>query len=67
MLNFIASNNDGGVREYDMEKYQIINYFRFPWAVNVSLLKSFPSLRSGFEFISYISTNVFTLILLSEY
>lgn len=34
VLNFMASNNDCGVREYDMEKYQLINYFRFPWPVN---------------------------------
>jgi hypothetical protein len=36
--HFMASNNDCGVREYDMEKFQLLNHFRFPWPVNVSLL-----------------------------
>ncbi|KAL9237865.1 hypothetical protein vseg_012362 [Gypsophila vaccaria] len=31
---FMASNNDGGIREYDMEKYQLLRHFRFPWPVN---------------------------------
>nr|XP_016494551.1 PREDICTED: uncharacterized WD repeat-containing protein C2A9.03-like [Nicotiana tabacum]XP_016494552.1 PREDICTED: uncharacterized WD repeat-containing protein C2A9.03-like [Nicotiana tabacum]XP_016494553.1 PREDICTED: uncharacterized WD repeat-containing protein C2A9.03-like [Nicotiana tabacum]XP_016494554.1 PREDICTED: uncharacterized WD repeat-containing protein C2A9.03-like [Nicotiana tabacum] len=31
---FMASNNDCGVREYDMEKFQQMNHFRFPWPVN---------------------------------
>ena len=34
----MASNNDCGIREYDMEKFQLMNHFRFPWPVNVSLL-----------------------------
>lgn len=33
-VHFIASNNDGGVREFDMEKFQLCNHFRFPWPVN---------------------------------
>ncbi|KAJ8539757.1 hypothetical protein K7X08_014009 [Anisodus acutangulus] len=33
-LHFMAANNDCGVREYDMEKFQLMNYFRFPWPVN---------------------------------
>lgn len=32
----MASNNDCGIREYDMEKFQLLNHFRFPWPVNVS-------------------------------
>lgn len=32
----MASNNDCGIREYDMEKFQFMNHFRFPWPVNVS-------------------------------
>jgi hypothetical protein len=36
-VHFLASNNDCGVRDFDMEKFQICNNFRFPWAVNVSL------------------------------
>lgn len=34
----MASNNDCGVREYDMEGFQLVNHFRFPWPVNVSFL-----------------------------
>ncbi|CAH9108822.1 unnamed protein product [Cuscuta europaea] len=33
-LHFMASNNDGGVREYDMERFQEMKHFRFPWPVN---------------------------------
>ncbi|XP_009615119.1 putative WD repeat-containing protein C2A9.03 [Nicotiana tabacum] len=33
-LQFMAANNDSGVREYDMEKFQLMNHFRFPWPVN---------------------------------
>ncbi|KAG2553213.1 hypothetical protein PVAP13_9KG516200 [Panicum virgatum] len=33
-LHFIASNNDSGVREYDMERYQQYKHFRFDWPVN---------------------------------
>ncbi|KDP37891.1 hypothetical protein JCGZ_05773 [Jatropha curcas] len=33
-IHFIASNNDCGVREYDMEKFQLLNHFRFSWPVN---------------------------------
>jgi hypothetical protein len=31
----MASNNDCGVRDFDMEKFQICNNFRFAWPVNV--------------------------------
>nr|CAB3501358.1 unnamed protein product [Digitaria exilis] len=37
-LHFIASNNDCGVREYDMERYQQYKHFRFDWPVNVSTI-----------------------------
>ncbi|BBG93490.1 hypothetical protein Prudu_001518 [Prunus dulcis] len=33
-MHFMASNNDCGIREYDMEKFQLLNHFRFPWPVN---------------------------------
>ncbi|XP_062195378.1 uncharacterized WD repeat-containing protein C2A9.03-like [Phragmites australis] len=33
-VHFLASNNDCGVRDFDMEKFQICNHFRFAWAVN---------------------------------
>ncbi|XP_059444413.1 uncharacterized WD repeat-containing protein C2A9.03-like [Corylus avellana] len=32
--HFMASNNDCGVREFDMEKFQLTKHFRFPWPVN---------------------------------
>uniref|UniRef100_A0A2P2LD51 WD-40 repeat family protein n=3 Tax=Rhizophora mucronata TaxID=61149 RepID=A0A2P2LD51_RHIMU len=32
--HFTASNNDGGVRDFDMEKFQLTKNFRFPWPVN---------------------------------
>ncbi|KAF8402249.1 hypothetical protein HHK36_013201 [Tetracentron sinense] len=30
-IHFMASYNDGGVREYDMERFQLLNHFHFPW------------------------------------
>ncbi|GAB4851839.1 hypothetical protein Ancab_031238 [Ancistrocladus abbreviatus] len=33
-IHFMASNNDSGLREYEMEKFQLLNHFRFPWPVN---------------------------------
>ncbi|KAL3329478.1 hypothetical protein AABB24_036524 [Solanum stoloniferum] len=38
---FMAANNDCGVRVYDMEKFQQMNHFRFPWPVNVSFFTFF--------------------------
>lgn len=35
-VHFTASNNDCGVRDFDMGKYQLSKHFRFPWPVNVS-------------------------------
>ncbi|KAF6176442.1 hypothetical protein GIB67_010079 [Kingdonia uniflora] len=32
--HFMASNNDCSLREFDVEKFQISNHFRFPWPVN---------------------------------
>lgn len=32
--HFTAANNDCGVREYDAEKFQLCQTFRFPWPVN---------------------------------
>ncbi|KAG0459907.1 hypothetical protein HPP92_023035 [Vanilla planifolia] len=31
---FMASNNDSSLREYDAERFQLLNHFRFPWPVN---------------------------------
>ncbi|KAK4776440.1 hypothetical protein SAY86_005128 [Trapa natans] len=33
-MRFMASNNDCSLQEYDMERYQLLNHHRFPWAVN---------------------------------
>ncbi|KAL8204660.1 hypothetical protein R6Q57_010283 [Mikania cordata] len=33
-MHFMASNNDCGVREYDMDGFQLVNHFCFPWPVN---------------------------------
>ncbi|KAG2682742.1 hypothetical protein I3843_11G204900 [Carya illinoinensis] len=33
-IHFTASNNDCGVRDFDMEKFQLSKHFRFPWPVN---------------------------------
>lgn len=31
---FMASNNDCGIREYEMERFQLLSHFCFPWPVN---------------------------------
>ncbi|KAF9688325.1 hypothetical protein SADUNF_Sadunf02G0185800 [Salix dunnii] len=33
-IHFMSSNNDGGLREYDLETFQPLNHFHFPWPVN---------------------------------
>ncbi|XP_043817560.1 metal transporter Nramp1-like isoform X1 [Manihot esculenta] len=33
-VHFMASNNDCSVREYDMERFQLLNHFQFCWPVN---------------------------------
>ncbi|KAL8462044.1 hypothetical protein ACS0TY_033212 [Phlomoides rotata] len=33
-VHFVASNNDNGVRDFDLEKFQQSNHFRFTWPVN---------------------------------
>ncbi|MFS7989251.1 putative transcription factor WD40-like family [Helianthus anomalus] len=32
--HFMTSNNDCGVRVYDMDGFQLLNHFHFPWPVN---------------------------------
>lgn len=34
----MSSSNDHCVREFDAERFELINHFRFPWPVNVSVL-----------------------------
>ncbi|KAG5555627.1 hypothetical protein RHGRI_006318 [Rhododendron griersonianum] len=33
-VHFTAANNDCGVRDFDMEKFQLSKHFCFPWPVN---------------------------------
>ncbi|XP_071692878.1 uncharacterized WD repeat-containing protein C2A9.03-like [Rutidosis leptorrhynchoides] len=33
-VHFNASNNDCGVREFDMENFRMTKHFRYPWPVN---------------------------------
>ncbi|OAY64643.1 uncharacterized WD repeat-containing protein C2A9.03-like [Ananas comosus] len=33
-IRFMVSNNDCCVREFDVERFQQLNHFRFPWSVN---------------------------------
>ncbi|KAL6544662.1 hypothetical protein OROMI_023524 [Orobanche minor] len=33
-VHFTASNNDCGVRDFDMERFQLVKYFSYPWPVN---------------------------------
>ncbi|KAL8046081.1 hypothetical protein ABFX02_08G155900 [Erythranthe guttata] len=33
-VHFTASNNDGGVRDFDMERFQLVKHFSYPWPVN---------------------------------
>ncbi|GMN36722.1 hypothetical protein TIFTF001_006233 [Ficus carica] len=33
-VHFMASNNDCGVRDFDMEKFQLSKQFSYPWPVN---------------------------------
>ncbi|GKV36906.1 hypothetical protein SLEP1_g44989 [Rubroshorea leprosula] len=37
-VHFTASHNDCGVRDFDVEKYQLSKHFHFPWPVNHSSL-----------------------------
>jgi hypothetical protein len=55
-VHFIASNNDSGVRDYDMERFQLCKHFQFEWPVNVSYF--------GFFHISFSQCSVWTISLL---
>ncbi|CAM8921426.1 unnamed protein product [Rhodiola kirilowii] len=33
-VHFMASNNDSGVRDFDMDRFQLNKHFCFPWPVN---------------------------------
>ncbi|XP_051125921.1 uncharacterized WD repeat-containing protein C2A9.03-like isoform X2 [Andrographis paniculata] len=36
--HFTAANNDCGVRDFDLERFQLLKHFTFPWPVNHSSL-----------------------------
>ncbi|RVW38976.1 hypothetical protein CK203_100077 [Vitis vinifera] len=47
-VHFIASSNDCGVRDFDMEDFQLSKHFHFPWPVNVSCIyQNFHFFRSN--------------------
>ncbi|KAK3414597.1 hypothetical protein EUGRSUZ_H00461 [Eucalyptus grandis] len=33
-MHFMAANNDCSTREYDLERFQVVNHLRHPWPVN---------------------------------
>ncbi|KAF5178191.1 Transducin/WD40 repeat-like superfamily protein [Thalictrum thalictroides] len=33
-VHFMAANNDCGIRDFDAERFQLVNHFPFPWPVN---------------------------------
>ncbi|XP_039067653.1 uncharacterized WD repeat-containing protein C2A9.03-like [Hibiscus syriacus] len=39
-IHFMTSNNDCSSREYDTERLQLLNHFRFPWPVNHTSVSS---------------------------
>ncbi|WVY94071.1 hypothetical protein V8G54_033159 [Vigna mungo] len=39
-VHFMASNNDSGVRDFDMERFQLSKHFSFPWPVNGERIES---------------------------
>ncbi|KAL2473572.1 Transducin/WD40 repeat-like superfamily protein [Forsythia ovata] len=43
-IHFMASNNDCGVRDFDMERFQLVKHFSYPWPVNAA-----PELLCGFK------------------
>lgn len=58
----MTSNNDCGVREYDLERFQLLNHFRFPWPVNVSFFDISSLHISPCE---YLSCNLVIIIIVS--
>ncbi|KAF7147541.1 hypothetical protein RHSIM_Rhsim03G0016000 [Rhododendron simsii] len=44
-VHFTAANNDCGVRDFDMEKFQLSKHFSFPWPVNHTSLSPDGKLR----------------------
>lgn len=39
-VHFLASNNDCGVRDFDLARFQLSKQFSFPWPVNVSISRN---------------------------
>ncbi|KAF7148550.1 hypothetical protein RHSIM_Rhsim03G0015600 [Rhododendron simsii] len=44
-VHFTVANNDCGVRDFDMEKFQLSKHFSFPWRVNHTSLSPDGKLR----------------------
>ncbi|XP_058207677.1 uncharacterized WD repeat-containing protein C2A9.03-like isoform X2 [Rhododendron vialii] len=44
-VHFAVANNDCGVRDFDMEKFQLSKHFSFPWPVNHTSLSPDGKLR----------------------
>ncbi|KAH9620237.1 hypothetical protein KSS87_019019 [Heliosperma pusillum] len=45
--HFTASNNDCGIRDFDMEKFQLTNHFQYPWPVNVEIAQRWRGIGGG--------------------
>ncbi|GJN00785.1 hypothetical protein PR202_ga17992 [Eleusine coracana subsp. coracana] len=37
-IHLNVSNNDSGVRDYDMERFQLCKHFQFEWPVNIKFI-----------------------------
>ncbi|KAJ0502710.1 putative transcription factor WD40-like family [Helianthus annuus] len=59
--HFMTSNNDCGVRVYDMDGFQLVNHFRFPWPVNVCFLKYDDNIECLMHLITFRMTFYFYL------
>lgn len=59
-IHFMASNNDCCIREYDMERFQLLHHFRFNWPVNVSYL-----MHLLFIIVTCVSINIVCLCIIS--
>mgnify|MGYP004709510413 CR=1 FL=1 len=59
----MASTNDCGIREYNVEKYELINQFQFSWPVNVSVLAMllYFMVFLVFHFLVYLRTMMYAI------
>ena len=47
-IHFMTSNDDCDVREYNMESFQLLSYFRFPWPFRMSIWEGYKGLDALF-------------------